>query len=221
MAIVTYLGLEGYKNRWFMPYDWPLERPNGQNQEAYWYSFTRGAMRVIGLNSESHLDVSLISDVQLAWLKNALIEANQTRADHPWVVVMMHRPLYCSTTAHTDILYAKWLQMWLEDLFMQFKVDLVITAHMHNYERTWPTYKGVPYPLLPSQTKSKAPIYLVNGSAGCRENLAGFSKDVPEWSAVRILQTGYGTLSVNMTALVWRFYSSADNFLQDTMVLTH
>lgn len=160
MAIVTYLGLEGYKNRWFMPYDFPLQRPGGQ--EAYWYSFTRGPLHVIGLNSESHLDVALISDAQLAWLKTALAEANATRAAHPWIVVMMHRPLYCSSARHSEcVLFAQWLRDWLEPLFFQYKVDLVITAHMHNYERTWPLYKGLSTPLLPGQTKAQAYVPLL------------------------------------------------------------
>lgn len=213
MAIVTYLGLEGYKNRWFMPYDFPIERPGGQ--EAYWYTFTRGPLRVIGLNSESHMDVSLISPDQLAWLKTALAEAQRTRDQHPWLFVMLHRPLYCTSTRHTECgTFAQWLRDWLEELFHEYKVDLVITAHMHNYERTTPLYKSQ------AQPEGSAPVYIVNGAAGCREGLSSFADNPPAWSASRIHDMGYGLMSVTMDSLSWKFYISADNSVADSFVLT-
>lgn len=33
----------------------------------------------------------------------------------------------------------------LEDLLVQYKVDLVFNGHMHMFERTPPVYKGVTY----------------------------------------------------------------------------
>lgn len=61
----------------------------------------------------------------------------------------------------------------------------------------------------------------MNGAAGCREGLSGFDSNIPEWSATRIHDTGYGTLTVNMQSLVWKWYRSEDNSLHDTMTLTH
>lgn len=213
MAIVTYLGLEGYKNRWFMPYNFPIERAGGQ--EAYWYSFTRGPLRVIGLNSESHMDVSLISGEQLAWIKTALIEAQRTRDQHPWLFVMLHRPLYCTSTRHTECgTFAQWLREWLEDLFHEYKVDVVVTAHMHNYERTTPLYKSQVQPA------GQAPVYIVNGAAGCREGLSSFAPNPPDWSASRVLDMGYGLMSVTMNSLSWKFYTSADNKVADSFTLS-
>jgi len=34
----------------------------------------------------------------------------------------------------------------LEQLFYEEKVDLVITGHVHAYERTYPVYNGTTYP---------------------------------------------------------------------------
>lgn len=216
MAIVTYLGLQGYRNRWFMPYDFPLDRPGGQ--EAYWYTFTRGPLRVIGLNSESHLDIALVSPDQLTWLKNALQEAQRTRKQHPWVFVMLHRPLYCTSTRHTECgTFAGWLRDWLEDLFMQYRVDLVVTAHMHNYERTTPLYKNIPYP---GHHNASAPVYIINGAAGCREGLSSFTETAPDWSANRVHDMGYALMSVNMNSLTWKWFTSSDNVMRDSMTLT-
>jgi len=216
MAIVTYLGLEGYKNRWFMPYNWPLARPGGQ--EAYWYTFTRGPLRVIGINSESHLDLALISQDQLDWLKGALELAKQTRKSHPWLLVMLHRPLYCTSSSHMECgTLAVWLRDWLETMFQEYGVDIVVTAHMHNYERTIPLYQGVGHP---GYKNALAPVYVVNGAAGCREGLSGFDQNVPSWSAVRVHDNGYALMDVTMNTLTWKFYTSKDNVLRDTMVLT-
>jgi hypothetical protein len=217
LAFVTYLGLDGFKNRWFMPYSAPLvELPGGQ--EPYWYTFTRGPIRFIGLNSESHLDVALITPVQLAWLKQTLDLAQQTRQQHPWIVVGFHRPLYCSSSRVRECeTFGGWLQKWLEPIFMQYKVDIVFAGHMHNYERTYPLYKGV---AQPGYTNATAPVYIINGAGGNREGFSGFTEQAPAWSAIRLKEVGYGLMSATMNSLTWKFYSSSDNSLQDSMFLS-
>ena len=53
-----------------------------------------------------------------------------------WIIVCGYRPFYTSPTAHpapdslTDV---------YPPLFEKYGVDLVITAHNHNYQRTYPT----------------------------------------------------------------------------------
>ena len=50
-----------------------------------------------------------------------------------------HEPYY--TTQGPGSL-ATFLQGNVEDLFYQYGVDIVITGHVHSYERTFPVYKG-------------------------------------------------------------------------------
>lgn len=75
-------------------------------------------------------------------------------------------------------------------MFNKYGVDLVITAHMHNYEASWPVYKSVP---TFSYVNPVHPVYLVNGAAGNKEHLTGIgSPPYPSWNRQRIAQYGYG-----------------------------
>lgn len=75
----------------------------------------------------------------------------------------------------------------LEKLFLDSGVDVQLYAHQHSYERLWPIYNfevkngsyEKPY------DNAKAPIHIITGSAGCKEEHAKFIKDAPEWSAFR------------------------------------
>lgn len=75
----------------------------------------------------------------------------------------------------------------LEKLFLDSGVDVQLYAHQHSYERLWPIYNfevnngsyEKPY------ENAKAPVHIITGSAGCKEEHAKFVKDAPEWSAFR------------------------------------
>ena len=54
----------------------------------------------------------------------------------------------------------------LEALFVNNSVDLVIQAHRHNYQVTWPTAFGTNTSL--DYVAPTAPVYIVNGAAGVR-----------------------------------------------------
>jgi hypothetical protein len=85
----------------------------------------------------------LLFRLQLEWLENDLKQASQNRHRQPWIIAMGHRPFYCN--AHKVFEcgeYTVLLRNAAEDLFMKYGVDLVLTAHMHNYERTAQIYKN-------------------------------------------------------------------------------
>jgi hypothetical protein len=51
----------------------------------------------------------------------------------------------------------------------KYKVDIVQVGHLHNYERTWPTYKGKAVLKGTNSThylNPEAPVYVVQGTAG-------------------------------------------------------
>lgn len=50
---------------------------------------------------------------------------------------------------------------------MEYGVDLIIEAHEHSYERSWPVYKNVVY--QKNYNNPKAPVHIVSGMAGCNE----------------------------------------------------
>lgn len=73
----------------------------------------------------------------------------------PWVIVMVHAPPY-----HTYFHHYKEMECFLDNLeeeFFTFGVDLVLSGHIHAYERTHGMYKCVlPLPLTPPHLRSVA-----------------------------------------------------------------
>ncbi|WP_243090984.1 metallophosphoesterase [Thermus neutrinimicus] len=89
-----------------------LERP--------YYHVRLGAIEFLILYTEGDLRA------QRAWLAQAL-----SRAQAPWRVVVLHRPLY-SSGLHGG---SPGLRSLLEPLLRQHRVPLVLAGHDHHYER--------------------------------------------------------------------------------------
>lgn len=189
-----------YKARFSMP---------GSSQSLF-YSFDLGPAHFIGLSSEVYYQIQyglkLIVE-QFVWLKEDLRRANENREERPWIITFAHRPMYCSTDDDDDCRNHESLirvglpivnLFGLEDIFYENGVDLEIWAHEHTYERLWPVYNHTvfngsyehPY------TNPKAPVHIISGSAGCRENTDLFVKDVPDWSAFRSTDYGYTRMQI-------------------------
>jgi len=180
-----------------------------------YYSFDWGNfIHIIGIDTESELDIPLIDQQQLSWIEHDLKQVNQ-RPIKPWIIVMGHRPFYCSNDGIQCNEFSQELRLWVEDMFMKYNVDLVINAHVHDYERTAPVWRGTVFPA------GKAPVYIVNGIAGNREGLQGWGKGpFPSWSLVRIQEFGYCELNFwNQTHLEWQMIADKDGSILDDMWL--
>ena len=90
-----------------------------------YYSYNLGSWRVFSLNSEVGLDAA---SAQMNWLRNDL-SSNRTRC----AVAYFHRPLF-SSGLHGDQMQMR--EMWRA--LYELGVDVVISAHDHNYERFGP-----------------------------------------------------------------------------------
>lgn len=186
--------------------------PIAGSPDPIFWSANIEVTHVVGMNSESAYDTAYISDDQVKWLRADLAAVNRTQT--PFVVVLLHRPLYCTSelTGSDCGLFANVLRQAVEMLFVDYDVDLVVQAHRHNYESTWPVQYG--------QRTRKGPIYVVNGSAGCRELIqGGFTNPAPAWSRVRSLDYGYSIMEVNSTTLVWEFHRDTDNAVLDSFII--
>ena len=113
-----------YNARWRMPYEL-----SGSTSNLY-YSFDAagGAVHVIMLGSYTGY---LPGSAQYRWLVSDLAKIN--RQATPWVVALMHAPWYNSNTAHQ--LEAEPMRWVIEDLLYKARVDVVLTGHVHAYER--------------------------------------------------------------------------------------
>ncbi|XP_035729511.1 acid phosphatase type 7-like [Vespa mandarinia] len=186
-----------YRARFTMPSD----------SEGLWYSFDMGPIHFIGIETEAYYFMNygikqLIK--QYEWLDKDLEAANrpETRAQRPWIVTFGHRPMYCSNanaddcTNHQSLVRVGLpLLNWfgLEDLFLKHKVDLMLWAHEHSFERTWPMYNFKVYngSYEEPYKNYKAPVHLVTGSAGCKEGREKFIPNSPDWSAFHSSDYGY------------------------------
>jgi hypothetical protein len=192
------------------------------------YSFNLGAMHYIMLNTEFFLDPNNTEaqQTQLNWLIDDLEQANLERDIRPWIVLGTHHPLYCSINWYQPLdqvhklksnsdcaIDTQTLLPILEDIYYNNKIDLVVQAHVHNYERDSPIYQNqtVPsdYDDLHTHINTHAPVYLVSGNAGNEEGHNDPTSPTPQnWCRWLSNDYGYGRITVNQTHLFWQQFSS-------------
>jgi len=181
---------------------------------------TIGPCKIFAINSEfdffymkpwmfpyKHAFLTYLKQKQLKWLKKELKSID--RETYPFVVVVAHKPLYCSKNQLSSMimavceLQASVMRETFEKILVNKKVDLGIFAHIHLYERTLP----VKYQETIGEYKQKeffvnppAPIYVINGVAGNleSENIIFSVTDTPDpWTVTIKENLGYGVLTVH------------------------
>jgi acid phosphatase type 7 len=120
---------------------------------------------------------------QRDWLAEDLAASNA-----PWKVVFMHHPPYSSGKHGSQLT----LRREFGPLFEQHGVDLVLTGHDHNYERSRPMKAGQ----VVAEGTPGAVTYVVVGNGGA--SLRAFPGSQPEWSVVRN-DTDKGFLDVEVS----------------------
>jgi hypothetical protein len=73
-----------------------------------------------------------------------------------WIIVYFHRPMYTSPSHHPE---SPTLRNTYHPLFEQYGVDLVLQAHNHNYERTYPIKFNSTSPSAPIETSRNTTTY--------------------------------------------------------------
>lgn len=191
-----------YRNRFTMPGD----------SEGLFYSWNIGPAHIISISTEVYFDLAdgiRLLDNQFNFLTADLKKATspENRKKWPWIIVMGHRPMYCSNSDGDDctkenckirVGLTSQHVFAIEPLLYEYGVDLYIGAHEHSYERLFPIYNqkiyngSTEFPF----TNPKAPVHIITGSGGCHEKHDPFSKAPAYFTAARALDYGYTRMNI-------------------------
>ncbi|CAN0863526.1 Probable inactive purple acid phosphatase 27 [Linum grandiflorum] len=172
-----------------VPYETYFPMPTS-GKDKPWYSIEQASVHFTVISTEHPL---ADGSEQLEWIKSDM--ASVDRSKTPWLVFAGHRPMYSSS--NPESVDANFVTT-VEPLMQQYKVDLALFGHVHNYERTCSVYQGE---CLAMPTKDSngvdtydhsnytAPVQAVVGTAGY--SLDKFSDNHGKWSLRRIAEFGY------------------------------
>jgi Icc-related predicted phosphoesterase len=141
-----------------------------ENKNLY-YSYDINDVHFVALPSDYAIEGNETNESEIlkmiTWLKNDL----QVSQNKKWKIVYMHRPLYCSDfSKETCNRESEQMRKLFEDIFYEFKIDLVLAGHVHNYERLLPIYKGKADNESSSSPNTyinpKYPVYMICGAVG-------------------------------------------------------
>jgi acid phosphatase type 7 len=140
--------------------------PAFPNNAERFYSVDYGPVHLIALDTEAAFQTAARRAEQLAWLEADL----QAAQAHPWRIAILHRSPFSAGGEHGSDLAVR--QAFVP-LFERYGVELVLSGHEHDYERTiqWkqsttPSDNGV--------------VYIVTGGGGATLYPAGRAA----WTAV-------------------------------------
>jgi len=181
---------------WMQRYPQPYRQSGSES--ALYYSYETGLVHVLGLpGSYAPTDNATEGQASPQYLFAADDLAKVDRTRTPWIVVMFHTPWYNSNENH----YEEGLKhQWdMEELLYRYGVDVVMSGHVHSYERSVPVYRY--------QANACGAVHLVVGDAGNYEGPAlGWVEPQPAWSAFREASFGSGLLTVhNATHAEWEW----------------
>jgi hypothetical protein len=218
-----WFNFSSYKKRFTMP--GVLNQPNdagvsGGSGDNMYYSWEYGPAHFTSMNSETAIDVGHFSDDCLAWADKDMAAVD--RSTTPWLITAYHRPTYCSVKHGCNADEAGRLRFQTEKIFHENQVDLSLQGHVHSYERTLPVFHQKVGPL--AQKLFHGTTYILQGSSGNREGNEGEYPDdndpsLPDWSAARHVEVGYGLLTVSKSELKWEFFKAGTDELLDSVVM--
>uniref|UniRef100_A0A9J2PIR3 Purple acid phosphatase n=2 Tax=Ascaris TaxID=6251 RepID=A0A9J2PIR3_ASCLU len=212
-----------FVNRYTMP----------NSDHNLFYSFDLGIAHFIAISTEFYY-YTVYGWEQIAnqwnWLNEDLKAASDNRDEHPWIITLGHRPMYCSDfdgddctkyEARTRTGLPGTHAYALEKLFYTYGVDLEIWAHEHSYERMWPLYNRTVYNgTISPYVDPPAPVHIVTGSAGCQENTDPFIEHPPPWSAFRSSNYGFSRMQIfNSTHLYFEQLAASKTEVEDSFWL--
>jgi 3',5'-cyclic AMP phosphodiesterase CpdA len=156
-----------------------------------WYAYTVGAVRFVAVDTEDWCyqkggDIYLrgySKGAQLAWLDAELAAARRSR-DIDWIVLLAHHLTVSSANANGSDLG---LREQLQPLVDRYGVDVVLSGHDHNYERSYAlrgTEPGTEFrrPAVVDRSldvvdTTRGTVYLVLGGGGTKLPTTSYDAD--------------------------------------------
>ena len=227
-ARVPYMTTPGNHEFWFnfTAYKMRFAMPDEGAHDGMHWSLDLPLVHITATDTESPLDLAWIDKRQQAWIEKDLASAREGDGA-AWMLVAGHRPLYCTNHHGQDVPHGNGvLRSQIEQILIEHRVDLVLQAHEHGYERSWPTAHGTP--AQHNYTSPAAPVYIVNGAGGNREANELPPGDQP-WAATVTPSSGlspqtakisYGLITVTGAQLKYEQFDSMGNTLIDTFTLS-
>ena len=126
--------------------------------DKHYYSYDYNKVHFLVMASESKFQNG---SEQFSFVKQDLEDASKNN-DIDWIVVTIYRPLYTSPSKHTA---EESMRDMYHPLFDKYGVDLVLQAHNHNYQRT--------YPLTYNPEESSNPVISSGFTTGYNSNNDG------------------------------------------------
>lgn len=206
-----------------------MDYVNRFNLTNPYYSFNYGNVHFLAMSSiipfsNETVQYRLLHDEsnQHGFISNDLYTASQNKSIQ-WIVVYLYKPMYTSPSMHPA---QDSLRDLYHTLFDYYGVDLVLQAHNHNYQRS--------YPLRFNQTNSSMPIitdrnnsvyvnpngtiFMIVGTAGADQyKLLGKAPYI----ATQFQKYGFVNIDVvdNGTRLIGTFYDSLDGKAKDNFTI--
>ena len=160
-------------------------------RQSTFYSFDWGPVHFAVFDSNRDLEDC---GIQVQWLCNDLQAARQRGM--PWLVLLSHHPVY--TKGLHGFLESATLRLFPE-IAEEYGVDLVISGHDHNYQRTCPIRGAqiVDAWQEPNYVHPNGPIYVVTGGGGAI--LYGQLLQAPRKALVKVFHSAYHATEVEFS----------------------
>jgi len=174
----------------------PESRHHSPSRAPFWYSVRMGPAHFVIISGEH--DLSNGSE-QRAWLEGELDAVDLSKT--PWVIVLIHRPLYVVLPHKSNRIVGEHLAEMLEDTFIERKVSLVLSGHIHSASRSCPLVKG--------KCEHNGITYITMGSGGKEISAIDDPEDQPDWLVSAQLTFGFGRFQVfNRTLMTFEYVES-------------
>jgi len=195
----------------------------------HYYSFNVGKAHILAINYYFYRDNPAHAERMFKWMEDDLKAAVANRNERPWIFIATHQPIYCSLNDLSDEpdkrcynFYERWARF--DELYQKYRVDMVLQGHVHNWERTGPTYKNksLAYDTWSVEKTNnthminpKGPVYTIEGAAGNSYFMAG-NAPLADYSKNIDSTLSFSTITiVNSSALKYEHINSQNGKVID------